>query len=871
MGTVWMAEDLQLGRRVALKFLSEELARNQQALERFKQEARNASALNHPNICTIYEIGEENGEHFIAMEFIEGEPLDRYLEHHRLELQELLDLAIQIADALDAAHTCGIIHRDIKPANILVTSRGQAKVLDFGLAKLVAAGRAAAQPTYAGSSMDAPEHLTSPGIAVGTVAFMSPEQARGKDLDARTDLFSFGAVLYAMATGSLPFDGETTAVIFDQILNRDPVPPVESNPQLPPKLDEVIRTALEKDRDLRCQSAAEMRAELKRLKRDTSSGRVALPTTGRAETYGSAATRTAFSTATPLPAPRNRKVLFAALGGVVLVALAAVAYFTLNRPRGFNLQNMKITQLTETGNAGAAALSPDGRYVVYVLVDGSQESLWVRQVATGSNVQVLAPDQVHFVAVSFTPDGNYVLFVRSDKATVNYHYLYQMPVLGGTPRQLVRDVDSAPAFSPDGQEIAYTRGILGPTAANDILVAKADGSGERVAFEHKGFNVGAVNVAWSPDGRNLAVVVGASTENSTQWVLEVVSVKTGEKTDVHRFSLPARALAWLPDGSGLLVVGVDQNARGQIWVVNYPKGEVSRFTNDLSNYDSCCLDLTRDAGSLVALQNTLSSDVWVGKSDGSDARQITSGEPSGLGLGWLGDKIVAGSQRGRWRVMNPDGSGNPTILGEHDPYLGLAACNDGKHIIYSTFRDGAFELWRADTDGSNPLKLVRQAVVGVGLCMPDSKSVIYASSGAIWRISLDGGIPEKTDLPFSQFGFSDDGKLMYYVSQKIEGGTFQGKIVVVPAGGGAPLHTVDMPYGMQSPRFTPDNKAIAFMLRRNHATNIWQQQLTGGPLVQVTHFPSGDMFAFSWSIDGKQLAFSRGMRKTDVVMMSGFR
>jgi eukaryotic-like serine/threonine-protein kinase len=872
MGTVWMAEDLQLGRRVALKFLSEELAGNQQALERFKQEARNASALNHPNICTIYEIGEENGEYFIAMEFIEGEPLDRYLERRRMELQEQLDLAIQIADALDAAHTNGIIHRDIKPANILVTSRGQAKILDFGLAKLVAAGRAAAQPTYVGS-MDAPEHLTSPGVAVGTIAFMSPEQARGKDLDARTDLFSFGAVLYAMATGKIPFDGETTAVIFDQILNRDPVPPIDANPQLPPKLDEIIRTALEKDRDLRYQSAAEMRAELKRLKRDTSSGRVALPATGRAESHNSAARHAAASAqATPVPAPRGRKMLFVALGGVVLLALAAVAYFALNRPRGFNLQNMKIAQLTETGNAGAAALSPDGRYVVYVLVEGSQESLWVRQVATGGNVQVLAPDQVRFVAVSFTPDGNYVMFVRSDKATVNYRYLYRMPVLGGTPQQLVRDIDSAPAFSPDGQEIAYARGILAPVAANDILVARADGSGERVVTEHRGFNAGAVNVAWSPDGRNLAFIVGASTDNSTQWILFVASVKTGERTELHKFSLPAQALAWLPDGRGLLVVGNDvESGRGQIWFVSYPKGEVSRFSNDLTNYSLCCLDLTRDAGSLIALQNTISSDVWVGKPDGADARQITSGEPSGLGLGWLGEKIVAGGLRGRWRVMNSDGSGNAAILGEHDPYLGLAACNDGKHLIYSTFRDGAFELWRADIDGSNPLKLVRQAVIGVGLCMPDSKSVVYASSGAIWRISLDGGTPEKTDLPFGQFGFSNDGKLMYYVSQKVEGGSFVGKIVVVPAGGGAPLATVDMPYGMQSPRFTPDNKAIVFLLTRNRATNIWAQPLSGGPLVQLTHFPSGDMFAFSWSNDGKQLAFSRGSRKTDVVMMSGFR
>src|SRR5215831_1576843 len=267
MGTVWLAEDLNLGRRVALKFLSEDLARHAPALERFKNEARAASSLNHPNICTIYEIGETDGELYIAMELVEGEPLDLYLTRHAMDAQELLDLAIQIADALDAAHSKGILHRDIKPANILITPRGQVKVLDFGLAKLMTARRQAEQPTYAGTTMmTSPEHLTSPGVAVGTVAFMSPEQARGRELDARSDLFSFGAVLYDMATGKIPFDGPTAAVIFDGILNRNPVPPLELNPGLLPKLDEIIRTALEKDRDLRYQSAAEMRAELKRLK-----------------------------------------------------------------------------------------------------------------------------------------------------------------------------------------------------------------------------------------------------------------------------------------------------------------------------------------------------------------------------------------------------------------------------------------------------------------------------------------------------------------------------------------------------------------------------------------------------------------------------
>ena len=501
---MWVAEDLNLGRRVALKFLSEDLARHAPALERFKNEARAASSLNHPNICTIYEIGETDGELYIAMELVEGEPLDLYLTRHAMDAQELLDLAIQIADALDAAHSKGILHRDIKPANILITPRGQVKVLDFGLAKLMTARRQAEQPTYAGTTMmTSPELLTSPGVAVGTVAFMSPEQARGKELDARSDLFSFGAVLYVMATGKLPFDGETAAVIFDGILNHSAVSASEVNPGLPPKLDEIIQTALEKDRDLRYQSAAEMRAELKRLKRDTSSGRVQLPASSaaRASRSSTAAAPRPETAAVRPPANWRRRALYFGIPALAGILLALVAlYFANQKPHGFNLQNMNIAQVTTSGNAGAAALSPDRRYIVYVLRDGAQESLWVQQLATGSNVQILPPDQVRFVALSFTPDGNYVMFVRSDKSTTNFRYLYRIPVLGGTAQQLIRDVDSAPSFSPNGSQVAFVRGVLQPPA-NRILIANADGSGERVLVDRKTFLPGAPTVSWSADGK----------------------------------------------------------------------------------------------------------------------------------------------------------------------------------------------------------------------------------------------------------------------------------------------------------------------------------------------------------------------------------
>jgi Tol biopolymer transport system component len=838
-GEVWLAEDRQLSRQVAIKLLSPEYASQPDHVARLYAEARISSSLNHPNIVTIYDTGHAEGADFIAQEYVQGETLRQRLGGGPLEPRTALNVLLQIASALEAAHAAGVVHRDIKPENVMIRADGLVKVLDFGLARSV---RETARDT----------RTSGASVVMGTAKYMSPEQVRGAPTDSRSDVFSFGVVLYEVLSGLPPFGGTTFTEILNAILESEPAPLSMHVPGLPSPVERILSRCLAKDPDRRYQTGAELRQALLRVSGGMDSA-----------------------------AFRSRRRWVIALATAAGIVAGFGIYRGLAPARSAPFDTMKVSLLATSGLATDAAISPDGTIVAYLLEDAKGQSIWVRPLGGGGDRQILAAAPGNRHNLLFSPDGGYLYYVQGTASWTGT--LYRVPRSGGTPAVVLEQITGRFAFAPDGR-LAFMRLDM-ERWSESLIVANFDGSGERVvATRRRPQYYSQKGLAWSPDGRSIVCLAGnARFYGPGAFYLVEIGVDRGtERPLTGGIWAWAGPGLWSSDGRSLLV-GAGEHAEDslQVWRVSYPSGQVQRITNDLGDYIG--LTRTADSKELLALRRERRADLWLlPAAYQGRAIQIPSADLHNLISairapdGRIIFSALAGNSRNIWAMDTEGGNRRQLTSGESDQGE-IAISPDGRYIVY--YSEG--RIWRVNSDGSGLRQLTRGPLDVHPAVSPDGKWVVYASFAGwspgiggrpmLWKIPIDGGVAirlteDNTSVP----DVSPDGRYVACASFQYDLPNQPPGIAIYPFQGGTAMKAFRrLPGADDGVHWTADGKALEYVVTAGGVGNVWRQAVSGGPPVPLSAFHTDRILFSSMSPDRKTLVLARGQETNDLVLLTG--
>jgi serine/threonine protein kinase len=861
MGEVYLAKDKLLNRRIALKLLPFDYTRHKDRLRRFQQEAQAASALNHPNILTIHELGEFHGEQFIATEFVEGETLRERLRKSQLSVEESLDIAIQLCSALSAAHRAGIVHRDIKPENIMLRHDGYVKVLDFGLAKLIGEyGQRIKMEN--GGRVD-----VSSGLVMGTIKYMSPEQAQGDELDLRSDIFAVGIVLYEMLTGRTPFKGEDGRQILKSIIADLPPPLTNYVRNASNELQLILNKSLSKEKTDRYQRAEELLSDLRALREK----RPSMFTRARAQLK------------------QHKAAAGLALVAFVIMAVGcgfAIQKFFKSRTPPF--QNITLAKVTNFNDAWSPAISPDGTYMVYAKTHGTEESkfsLWLKGVGSSNETQIVPLTEGHFNSASFSPDGKSVYYsarltnqLAAFVISLSGGNATRLPLISQRPRQVI--------VSPDGKRLAFLNSKR-LEAKSSVVIANADGTNEQEIVSRQEPNYfWDVKPSWSPDGKLIACVGQDGTEGFPR-VFEInVGARTERPLTTQKWSTLA-GVEWLPDMSGLLVVGAEETSSfQQIWRISYESGEAQRVTNDTTNYSG--VNLTSDGKTLITSRVDAQTSIGVMPVERrqstfliTDAREVNVANLAGTTffetnfarLSWAPDGriIYMSEESGNADIwsMNSDGSDRKQLTTDSHWDVGAGVSPDNRYIAFMSNRAGSENIWIMNIDGRNQRRLTKKSIERVPDFSADSKWVFFDSwqtgKETIWKVPVAGGEPIQVVSDLSDLqSVSPDGRFLAYIRWSATNPRSM-RLFIAPTDGGPPLKSLDV-NGYEY-YWVPNGRSLTFRSNRDGVFNLWEESLDGHAPRQLTHFTSEGVLTHAWSRDGKQLAVLRNKVTSDIVLI----